>query len=443
MKPNLLIVEDNEQIRMLYRRQLILAGYEVTCAATLAEAREAAGGRRFGAVLLDLNLPDGSGLDCVEELRQANPPAAIVVMTGHGDIPMAVEAMRRGADNFLTKPVDLEALKVFLGKGLELGAMRRGQMTRRRTVKLIVPYFGDAPAMRHVYDLASTASRNDSTVCVLGETGVGKGVLARWIHEHSSRAAAPFVEVNCSSLRGELLSSELFGHARGAFTSAVEDRQGLIDVADGGTLFLDEIGDMDPVVQAQFLKVIEEKRYRRLGEVRMRSSEFRLICATNQNLEERVRTGAFRRDLLYRINVFPITLPALRTVPENIPGLSRSLLNYLSSREIALDPPVLELLARYSWPGNVRELRNVLERALVISGGHLAPEHFSVLKETPVPLTHGGESGTLNLADAEARRIHDAMTRFGGDTRLAADALGISRATLYRRLAELKKPASS
>ena len=439
MKPTVLIVDDNEKVLLVERRHLVLAGYEVYSATTVAQAREAAAERRFDAVLLDLNLPDGSGLDYVEELRHTNRAMAIVVITGQDDIAVVVEAMRRGADNFLAKPVDMEALQVFLSKALEIGTMRRGQMTRRRTVKMIEPFFGEAPAMRRVQDLAASATRNDATVVIYGETGAGKGVLARWIHEHSERASAPFVEVNCSGLRGELLSSELFGHVRGAFTSAVEDRQGLIEVADGGTLFLDEIGDMDIGVQAQFLKVIEEKRYRRLGEVRMRSSEFRLICATNQTLEERVQAGAFRRDLFFRINVFPITVPPLREVTENLPGLARSLLHYLASREVEMDPAVLPLLARYPWPGNVRELRNVLERALVMSSGRLAPEHFQLLVDTNVRSNPETRRVTLNLADLESSRIQEAMTRFGGDTRLAAEALGISRATLYRRLSEMKK----
>lgn len=259
MKPTVLIVDDNEKVLLAERRHLLAAGYDVHSAATVAQAREAAAERRFDAVLLDLNLPDGNGLDYVEELRQANRAMAIVVITGQDDISVVVEAMRRGADNFLAKPVDMEALQVFLSKALEIGTMRRGQMTRRRTVKMIEPFFGEAPAMRRVQDLAASATRNDAAVVIYGETGAGKGVLARWIHEHSERASAPFVEVNCSGLRGELLSSELFGHVRGAFTSAVEDRQGLIEVADGGTMFLDEIGDMDLGVQAQFLKVIEEK----------------------------------------------------------------------------------------------------------------------------------------------------------------------------------------
>jgi transcriptional regulator with PAS, ATPase and Fis domain len=293
--------------------------------------------------------------------------------------------------------------------------------------------------MRQVLELATMATHNDSPVLINGETGVGKGVLARWIQEHSNRAHAPFVEVNCSSLRGELLSSELFGHTRGAFTSAVENRQGLIEVADGGTLFLDEIGDMDPAVQAQFLKVIEEKQYRRLGEVRVRTSEFRLICATNQNLEERVQAGLFRRDLFFRINVFRVTLPALRSMPENLPGLVNSLLRYLTPRATTVDPAVYELMAQYPWPGNVRELRNVLERALVLSAGQLTPDHFKGLLKPPALTSPGSEPAALKLADVETLRIREAMTRFDGDTRKAADALGISRATLYRRLKDLKQ----
>lgn len=437
MKPTVLLIDDNETVLSLFRRCLTLDGYEVHAVSSLAQARDAIEARRFDAILLDLNLPDGSGLDFVGELRAANPAAAIVVITGNSEVPVAVEAMRRGADNFLAKPVDMEALKLFLRKGLELGTMRRGQLTRRRMVKMLEPYFGDAPASREVHQLAQNAAQNDTTVVIYGETGVGKGVLARWIHEHSARAAMPFVEVNCSSLRGELLSSELFGHVRGAFTSAVEDRQGLIEVADGGTLFLDEIGDMDIAVQAQFLKVIEEKRYRRLGEVRMRTSEFRLICATNHSLEQLVERGAFRRDLYFRINVFPITVPPLRAVPENIPGLVQSLLRFLTPREVTIEPGVYELLMRSSWPGNVRELRNVIERALVQSPNRLAPEHISLLSQDD-PTKRTAEPASLNLADLESRRIAEAMARYNGQASKAAEALGISRATLYRRLAAMK-----
>ncbi|MCO5062159.1 MAG: sigma-54 dependent transcriptional regulator [Kiritimatiellae bacterium] len=446
MKASVLVIDDNETILTLFRRHLVIAGYDVQTVQTLAGAREAIESKRFDAVLLDLELPDGSGLDFVGDIRAANPSAAIVVVTGHGDIPVAVEAMRRGADNFLAKPVDMEALKLFLGKGIELGAMRRSQMTRRRMVKMLVPYFGDAPASREVFSLASNATGMDSTVVIYGETGVGKGVLARWIHEQSERALAPFVEVNCSTLRGELLASELFGHARGAFTSAVEDRQGLIEVADGGTLFLDEIGDMDMGVQAQFLKVIEERRYRRLGEVRMRTSEFRLICATNQPLEQLVEEGRFRRDLFFRINVFPITIPPLREVPENIPGLVQSLLNFLAPRPVEIDAEVYEYLASLPWRGNVRELRNVIERALVQSPSRLTLAHFKQ-GASPSPRGSAAKSPeqappTLNLAEIEIQRIREAMDRFGGDVRKASSALGISRATIYRRLSSVKKKDS-
>ena len=441
MKPSVLMVDDSPDILRTLQRGLAGAGYDLQPAGSLAAAREATAGRRFDAVLLDLNLPDGSGMEFLDELRQGNPAVAIVVITGHADIAIAVDAMRRGADNFLLKPVDMEALLVFLRKAVEVGTMRRGQLTRRRTVKLIQPYFGDAPPMKQVLDLATTSSRTDTTVLIRGETGAGKGVLARWIHEHSDRAAAPFVEVNCSSLRGEILASELFGHARGAFTSAVDDRQGLVEVADGGTLFLDEIGDMDIGVQAAFLKVIEEKRYRRLGEVRMRTSEFRLICATNQDLELRTHTSLFRRDLFFRINVMPITLPPLRSIPENIPGLVKSLLSYLSSREIQVDPGVWPVLTHYAWPGNVRELRNVLERALVMNPRVLLPEHFTILQHPIQIPAAAGESAPLpeKLSDLESQRIQEAMVRFQGDIQKVGEALGISRATLYRRLSKLKK----
>ena len=299
------------------------------------------------------------------------------MITAYGNIPIAVEAMKRGADQFLTKPVDMSELEIFLHKGLELYTLRQGSAARSRLARRETGDLGEAAPAKKLFALAETAAKNESVVMIRGETGVGKGVLARWIHEHSARNPAPLVDVNCSALKGEMLASELFGHARGAFTSAVDEKQGLLDVADGASLFLDEIGDMDIGVQAQFLKVIEEKKYRRLGEVKTRISEFRLICATHQDLEQRSREGAFRRDLYFRINVFPIEIPSLREIREDIPALVRSLWSTLTSHEIEMPPDVMDMLVAYSWPGRCWELKNVMERALLLSGGQpLSKNHF-------------------------------------------------------------------
>jgi DNA-binding NtrC family response regulator len=435
--PNILLIEDDEGTRFGFSKYLSKAGYAVREAACLAEAQEALLAQRFDAILLDLNLPDGSGLEWISGFRMSYPDIPLIIISGHGDVPIAVEAMRMGADNFLTKPVNMEDLDVFLRKSLELGTLRRRNLTSQRLEKKDKIYFGESPVMKEVMALASLAAAKDAPVLLMGETGSGKGVLARWLHDHSSRSSAPFVELNCSNLRGDLLASELFGHARGAFTTAVQDRQGLIEVADGATLFLDEISDMDIGVQAQFLKVIEEKQYRRLGEVKLRRSEFRLICATNRGLREEAEQGRFRKDLYFRINVFPIVIPPLRERPEDLPELVSNIMKKIGPPDAEISHDAMELLKGYPWPGNVRELRNILERALLLSHGQLLEaEHFSSL-ECDQFLPDGNTANKLE--DIEEEHIRSVIRKSAGDVRMAAESLGISRATLYRKLKKFHK----
>lgn len=438
MRPSILVVDDEPAVRFGFSQYLSKVGYRVSGAGTLAEGAKALAERGFDAVLLDLRLPDGHGLDWIADLRKAHPGMGIVVVTAAGDIPSAVEAIRRGADQFLTKPVSMPDLDVFLRKTLELEALRRGELARQRLSVADEPYFGQSPAAKAVMELAHVAAENDAPVLFQGETGTGKGVLARWIHDHSKRGRQLFVELNCSCLRGELLVSELFGHARGAFTSAVQDRQGLIEVADRGTLFLDEISDMDLGVQAQFLKVIEEKRYRRLGEVELRQSEFRVICATSRDLQEAVRQKVFRQDIYYRINVFPIRLPPLREVLDDLDGLVRHILTTLGAADPELTPAVMRRLQAYKWPGNVRELRNVLERAMLLARGRpLTPDHFPGLDVWDTAPADAED--TLDLEKLALQHIQRALDRFGGNVEKAADALGVSERTLYRRLKKLRR----
>jgi DNA-binding NtrC family response regulator len=437
VKPSILLVDDEPGIQLAFSKYLSKSGYYVEPVSCLAEARKALLSRRFDAVLLDLILPDGNGLDWIGDVRENRPDMAVIVITGAGDIPMAVEAMRRGADNFLTKPINMPDLDVFLRKSLEIETLRRRHLAQQRLTRKDKPYFGKSSAMKNVIELLKLAANNESAVLVYGETGTGKGVLARWIHDHSQLSEHSFVEVNCSSLRGELLASELFGHAKGAFTSAVKDQKGLIEVADGGTLFLDEIADMDLKVQAQFLKVIEEKQYRRLGEVKVRRSDFRLICATNRNLLEETKNKRFREDLYFRINIFPIFIPPLRERPEDIPGLVHHLLRAFGLSEKKISKDVMDLLLSYGWPGNIREVRNVLERALLLSQNRpLAQEYFPGLR-TRVLLKAKGTK-PHSLGEIEATHIRAVLDRFNGDTKKASKELGVSRATLYRKLKKYK-----
>ncbi|HAK61398.1 MAG TPA: sigma-54-dependent Fis family transcriptional regulator [Nitrospiraceae bacterium] len=433
MKQSILIVDDDAATRFGFSRYLAKDGYNIKEASTLMEAREEIVAQRFDAVILDHKLPDGEGIDWIHDLRKACPDVAIVMITGVGDVPVAVEAMRRGADNFLTKPVNMEDLAIFLQKSLEVVSLRRKDATRQRLEKKDVPFFGESDAMKKVHELATVAGENDSTVLLLGETGTGKGVLAKWIHEHSYRKSGAYVEINCSGLRGELLASELFGHTKGAFTSAVQDRQGLVEIADGGTLFLDEIADMDMSVQAQFLKVIEEKQFRRLGEAKVRKSDFRLLCATNKDLEEEVRQGRFRQDLYFRIQVFPVLIPPLRERPGDLPPLVKHLISALQSTHPEVSPEIMSLLTAYPWPGNIREMKNVLERALLLArGGPVGPAHFSGLGSGKT--TSSGLGDPQNLDQLEEEYIEAVMKRSGGDIEKAVKTLGISRATLYRKL---------
>jgi DNA-binding NtrC family response regulator len=431
-----LVVDDEPDVRLGFAMYLERAGFAVSQAASLQEAREAVLSQAVDGVVLDMNFPDGNGLDWVIELRQSRPGTAIIVVTGKGDVPAAVEAMRRGADHFLTKPVNMKELELFLRKGLEVGGLRRSEESHRRLSKPGLDSLGESAAMKSVEELAGLASENEAPVLLCGETGVGKGVLARWIHDHGPRRARAFVELSCAALKGDLIASEMFGHARGAFTSAVADRQGVLDIADGGTLFLDEIGELDHDVQARFLKVLEEKRYRRVGEVRERRSEFRLLCATNRDLAKDVERGRFRADLHYRINVFPIAIPPLRERAADIPGLVKSLIEAQGFAQVAVSPEAMALLTHYPWPGNVRELKNALERAVLLSRRNpLGPEHLAWLSATIMPSVALG---------VDAARVQAALKAHDGDVERAATALGISRATLYRRLqkARLGSPAS-
>jgi len=432
VKQNVLIIDDDPGVQGAIAAFLKEFGFNVHTTSTLAGGRESVAARSFEAVIIDQHLPDGSGIDLIRELRAISPDMAIVVITGAADIPLAVKAMQEGADNFLPKPVSFDSLLVFLRKSLEVRSLRRISGSRRRLEKKTYFDFGESPAMASVHELARLAIDNDAPVLITGETGVGKGVLARWVHENGRRSTGAFVEVNCSGLRGELLASELFGHCKGAFTSAVQDRQGLLDVADGGTLFLDEIGDMDPAVQAQFLKVIEEKSYRRLGEVRMRTSDFRLMCATNKDLAEEASHGRFRKDLLYRIQVMPIVVPPLRERSEDIARLAIHILAGLNYTFRDVAPDIVALLKAYPWPGNVRELRNVLERALMLArGSALTAELFAGLRG-PARTTLRGPAGGLEWLEMES--IRAALQRSSGNVIKAAEELGISRATIYRKL---------
>ena len=429
------LVSDDDSGLSAYQRYFSKNKYLFTCSSTLEEAKTVVASELFDAMILDLNLPDGQFIEWIPELRSTCPDMPIIIITGIDNIPTAVKAIKYGAENFLAKPAEMNDLKVLLERCIELAAVRKRDRIQQRQHNQASPYFGKSVTTAKMLELAKIAAKSDTVVILEGETGTGKGILARWIHYHSERKSEPFIEVNCSTLKGELLRSELFGHVRGAFTSAVKDREGLIELANGGTLFLDEIGDMDLAVQAQLLKTIEERSFRRIGENTLRKSDFRLLCATNHDLK--IETKDFRRDLYYRINVFPIKLLPLRERKEEISGICEYFLSNSGYEHLPLPPDVLQLLTDYPWPGNTRELKNMLERALLLAQGEiLTASYFPDLS----PEFESEKSEKLE--GLEDKHILQVLEKFEGNKSKTCEALGISISTLYRRLSKITSSQS-
>ncbi len=379
---HILLIDDEPAVRFGIGKYLESEGFLVSEAACLREAREILNRHDFGAILLDVRLPDGDGLEFLKEIRAVDTTVPVILITGHGTIAMAVDAMRHGADQFLTKPIDLRELEIFLTKSMQIGSLRKENRALKERPSVIQPYLGESAAMRRIFPLLEAAYRHKTPVLLQGETGTGKGLIARLIHERGTEQTGPFVELNCAGLKGEFLESELFGHAKGAFTGAVQAKEGLLERAHKGTLFLDEIGDMDVTVQSKFLKVLEEKRFRPLGRVDERVSDFRLISATHQDLQKFIEDKQFRQDLYFRINTLIIVLPPLRDRLEDLENVLVHMFQFITSGREApeLSPEILDLLRAYHWPGNLRELQNVLERAWILSDGkELKREHFAAL----------------------------------------------------------------
>ncbi len=438
-KQSILVVEDDGSSSFGYKTHLAVCGYEVITAGTLEGASEAMEAKKIHAVLLDLKMSDDEAMHWIPRLKRMHPEIPIVLITGTGGEPSAFEATKNGVDNVLAKPVDMLALEIFLAKCFQPEVPGKPEIMEPEVSKNVGPIFGEGKSIAKVLKYVGLAATHQSVVLLLGETGTGKGVIANWIHENSDCKSAPFIALNCSSLKGELMQSELFGHAKGAFTSAVKDRAGLIEMADGGTLFLDEIGDMDLSAQAQLLKTIEDKSFRRVGESKLRKSNFRLICATNHDLAQESRENKFRADLFYRINVFPITVPPLRERTEDLKDLAYYFLKMFNYRQFPLSDEIMELLKSYSWPGNVRELRNVLERAWLLAQGQpLLASHFPDLLDSPAVENVDMEIDNLELM--ENLHILKTMKKYNGDKRKSSEALGMSFSNLYRRLSKIDEP---
>ncbi len=432
MSGTVLVIDDEPTVRETLEEFFTTVGYDVATAATAAAGREQAAARLPDVILADLRLPDGDGLALLDALRTADEDAAVIVLTGHADVPTAVRAMQRGAADLLQKPVDLEALDAAVRRAMETVRLRREvALLRARERGDSVAGAMTAVALQPSFEkLVELAARNDDApVLILGETGTGKGWVARRIHDESRRATQSFVEVNGASLSSTFLESELFGHEKGAFTDAKQAKRGLLEVANGGSVFLDEVGELSMEVQPKLLKVIEEQRYRRLGGTQELRSSARVICATHRHLTDAVTAGTFRADLYYRLQVLTITLPPLRARRDAIPTLAAGLL----PRGATLAPAATDALMGYAWPGNIRELKNTLWRAAILAeGAPIEPIHLGLPSEN-APSRDDSDS-IMTLEAAERRAIAAALKATGNNRSAAATLLGISRSTLYQKL---------
>ena len=437
-RARVLLVDDEAGVRFGVRDFLETHGFEVVEADSVAEAERLFRSKRPEVSVVDYALPDGDALELLPRLRALDPSAAVVILTAHGSIELAVRAIKQGAEQFLTKPVELAALRLILERLVERqrAERRHAAGSSREEREAVDPFGGRSAAIRTVAADAERLVESDSPILIEGDTGTGKGVLARWLHSRGRRAKEAFVDVNCAGLGRDLLESELFGHEKGAFTGAVATKVGLLQVADRGTLFLDEIGDLHAEVQPKLLKVLEEQRFRRVGDVRDRQVDIRLIAATHHDLARLVRERRFRSDLFFRVSTLRLRMPALRERVEDIAFLAGRLLDRLSVElarpNLSLSEDARRALEAYAWPGNVRELRNVLERAALLAQGEvLTPADLRFDAVGP-----GGEPdpSAATLVEVERRHIQRVLAEEAGHVERAAKRLGVPRSSLYERL---------
>jgi DNA-binding NtrC family response regulator len=443
---SVLIIDDEKNIRALLTRVLAEERLEVHAAATAAEGLQAADDVDPDVILLDLRLPDASGLDVLKALKTRHPEAAVLMVTAFGQVESAVEAMKGGASDYIEKPFQaLDKLRLAVARALQEVKSRReilrlqAEQGRKYGVEQLV---GQSAEMKRLRDVVAHLARSEAqTILVLGESGTGKELVAKGLHYGGSRHQMPFVEVNCAAITETLFESELFGHEKGAFTDARSTKKGLLELADRGTLFLDEVSEMSLGSQAKFLRVLQDRVFRRVGGTRDIKVDVRIIAATNRPLDAFVQAGRFREDLFYRLNVIPLTLPPLRDRREDVAPLARHFLaecNASFHKSIqGIAPEAEALLAAYHWPGNVRELKNLIERLVILATSdrieaHDLPPPVGGRPAAAVP--QAGPDGLRTLEEVERAYILQVIDRLEGNKSRAAQVLGISRQTLRRKV---------
>lgn len=451
-----LFVDDEAPIRDVMKLELPRMGHEATICEDGQTALAAIDKNSFDAAIVDLRMPGISGWDVVEHLQAVAPETEIIISTGHGNMEDAIQALRRGAYDFLTKPTKLAMIAGVLSRVAEKKTLTHKAIALENRLKAVEgspDIVGSTPSMERVKKIIERIAPTDSNVLILGETGTGKELVARRIHELSRRARMPFVAVNCGALAENLVESELFGHRKGAFTGADAPRKGLMEVANGGTLFLDELGELDKSMQVKLLRVLESGEVRRVGENDAFHVDIRVVCATNRNLLDMVERGDFREDLFFRVNTFEVQLPALRERREDIPDLARTLIaRHLKRSQVPADilsPEVIEVLRQHDWSGNVRELANALEHAVILSDGKTItvddlPSSLMRRARRPRGLVDYNEGDRpKTLREIEMEVIYQTLEKNAGDKPRTALELGIALKTLYNKLNQSQQHAEA
>ncbi len=432
----ILLVEDDRENCLMLREVLGKWGYEVREVFTGHDAVRLADVEDFDIVLADIRMPGVDGLGVLKVFRSKHPEVQVIMMTGFGSIDTAVDAMKAGAFDYLSKPFKFDEIKLTLTRALEKKeSLATSQKKAPASDQAIVNLLGHSRAMAEIYKTIAKAAAGTSTVLVLGESGTGKELVARAIHHHSDRASKQFVAVNCAAMAETLLESELFGYAKGAHSTATADKPGLFETASGGTLFLDEVGDTSLGMQAKLLRALQESETRRLGDTRSIKIDVRIVASTNKDLQGMIRDEKFRSDLYYRINVVTITLPPLRERREDIPGLAEFFIkkyNALTHKNVLdVSPEALHIFQQYTWPGNVRELENVIERGVILN-----TKSRIMLEDLPKSLLSPAPNVSQSLEEVERRHITEVLKLTRGNVKAAAEMLGIDRKTLYRKAGE-------
>jgi DNA-binding NtrC family response regulator len=454
----ILFADDEGHLRDLMQIELPRLGHEVTVCPDGAAALKALERGLYDAALLDLRMPGMTGIEVLSQIRQISPETQVIILTGHATVDTAVQALRLGAFDYLTKPCKWAELEMILNRIAERRDMANKTTaleTRLKAAEGMPLLIGDTPGMQQVRRLIETIAPTDASVMILGETGTGKELVARSLHDKSRRADKAFIPVNCGALPENLVESELFGHRKGAFTGADNHRKGLFEVANGGTLFLDEVGELDRSVQVKLLRFLESGEIRRVGENEPFRVDVRILCATNRDLREMVANEQFREDLFFRLNTFEIYLPPLRQRKADIPALANHLLSRHASRrgliESTLVPESIDMLMAHEWPGNIRELANMIERATILAGnGPILPEHLpaqlpirsnKLHQSTASPLGAPHfqvPDGNPTLRDVEMKYIQTILEKHNGNKPAASRELGISLKTLYNKINQLQ-----